>query len=356
MRIAYYAINGIGLGHLTRTIAIARALGDGHEHLFLTSSPATELLRFHGLPYVAFPSDHHLADKSLPLKDKTYSRLLGGMVATTLNAFDPEVFVVDTLPAGVRGELSLLPTAARRTAFILRERGALDPATAAAINRYDLVLVPHAEGPAPEGIDPEKIRHTGPVLYCDRGTSFDREESRELLQTYSDNPVVGVAFGGGGDKQIAELLAWAETAAARHPELHFAISYPPLAGIDPPDDLPENVTAICYSPLAEVWRAFDFVISAAGYNSCNELLDLGVPTIFVPRERPLDDQLARARGFADAGAALIAEAFDDASLDTAIGEISDPDKRASLSARAQEAVDGNGASAAATHLLQLAGG
>ena len=123
MRISYYAINGIGLGHLARTIAIARALGvEDHDHLFLTSSPATDLLKKESLPYIQFPSDDLLANKTLALKDKTYSRLLHGIVGATINAFDPHVFLVDTMPTGSRGELAQLVTSARRSVFILREQ------------------------------------------------------------------------------------------------------------------------------------------------------------------------------------------------------------------------------------------
>ena len=145
MRIAYYAINGIGLGHLARTIAIARALGvEAHDHLFLTSSPATQLLDQESLPFIQFPSDHHLAEKTLALKDKTYSRLLHGIVSATINTFDPHLFIVDTLPTGSRGELAQLATCARRSVFILREqRQPLAPETAAAINAYTHILLPH---------------------------------------------------------------------------------------------------------------------------------------------------------------------------------------------------------------------
>ena len=61
-------------------------------------------------------------------------------------------------------------------------------------------------------------------------------------------------------------------------------------------ELPEGVRSLSEFPLSRYLRAFDLVISAAGYNSFHELLLAGVPAIFVPNEHPQqDDQLARAR-------------------------------------------------------------
>ncbi|MFT5105067.1 MAG: UDP-N-acetylglucosamine--N-acetylmuramyl-(pentapeptide) pyrophosphoryl-undecaprenol N-acetylglucosamine transferase [Verrucomicrobiales bacterium] len=356
MRFCHYAINGIGLGHLARTIAIARALGiDEHDHLFLTSSPATDLLEMESLPYIQFPSDHHLAEKTLALKDKTYSRLLHGIVSATINAYDPHVFVVDTLPTGSRGELAQLATCARRSVFILREqRKPLAPEIAAAINRYTHILIPHRQGetPIPAGIDPAKVTFTGPILLRSKE---DPPAAKLPIILKPEQKLVGVAFGGGGDKDFAKLIRWVERCAADHPNLHFAISIPPLLRerITQPDS--ENVTYFEQSPLADLWQRFDFVISAAGYNSTNELVHFGVPTILVPLERPLDDQFARARGLAEQGAARIVSAFDDASLGEAISFMKDPKSRARMSEKSQSLLPQNGASIAASVLTNVAG-
>ena len=355
MRIAYYAINGVGLGHLARTVAIAKALGaDRHEHLFLTSSPAVEILRREGLPFVQFPSDALVSSKALPLKDKTYSRVLAGLVGVTLNHFDPHVLVVDTVPFGVRNELAIATTAARRSAFVLRERGGIDPATAAAINAYDLVIMPHDGPGVPQGIDADKVEHVGAIVLGGAGGMRDKVRARQALGLGgADKPTVGVAFGGGGDPNCSELLAWAARAAGRHPAFHFALSVPPLLRGAPPAALPPNASIVTRSPLADVWSAFDFAISAAGYNSTNELLRAGVPAIFVPLERPLDDQFARARRCVENGAALQAVAFDDESLDLAIGSMESEAFRATMSDAARGSIVANGAENAAQALNRL---
>ena len=54
-RILFTTSNGTGLGHLTRSMAIARRLPDGVEPLFLTLSAAAPVVEEMGFPveYVA---------------------------------------------------------------------------------------------------------------------------------------------------------------------------------------------------------------------------------------------------------------------------------------------------------------
>jgi UDP:flavonoid glycosyltransferase YjiC (YdhE family) len=58
--------------------------------------------------------------------------------------------------------------------------------------------------------------------------------------------------------------------------------------------LPDDVIPIAVYPLARYMRAFDVFVGAAGYNTCCEILQCGVPTLFVPNTLVADDQAGRA--------------------------------------------------------------
>ena len=69
--------------------------------------------------------------------------------------------------------------------------------------------------------------------------------------------------------------------------------------------LPNSVIPIAVYPLVRVMRAFDLFIGAAGYNTCCEVLQSGVPTLFVPNTLVADDQMRRAKLVAEAIPAVV---------------------------------------------------
>ncbi|MCA2215142.1 glycosyltransferase [Jidongwangia harbinensis] len=92
-------------------------------------------------------------------------------------------------------------------------------------------------------------------------------------------------------------------------------------------------------------RAADLAVAAADYTTFHELLAATVPTVFVPDPAATDDQLARARFAAAAGAALCAEPGAD--LADVLTVAARSDVRAALARRCADLAFDNGAAAAA---------
>ena len=81
-----------------------------------------------------------------------------------------------------------------------------------------------------------------------------------------------------------------------------------FAGTDADVGFWPGVTYVRGFPLSQYARAFDFAISAAGYNTFHEAIAFGIPTIFIPNRDPsMDDQAGRADFAQNAGAAFVLE-------------------------------------------------
>jgi hypothetical protein len=112
-----------------------------------------------------------------------------------------------------------------------------------------------------------------------------------------------VTGGGGGDDGVGSLFDTVEAAVLADERVHVVYGAGPLfRGL--PRHGPRR-TWFSGHDLAEHAAAFDVAVTAAGFNTIHELLHLGVPVLCVPQEKIADDQMARARRYADRGALVV---------------------------------------------------
>ncbi|MFC0674736.1 glycosyltransferase family protein [Brachybacterium hainanense] len=326
-RIALYAHDTVGLGHTRRQLAIAAAISARREDV--------DLLLLAGNPEAArLPLPPRLDLVTLPTvtKDPTgryVPRRQGGQLAdvlalrrailtAALTAFDPQLLLVDKVPAGLEGELlPALDAVGGRTRLVLGLREVLDSPAAVARewrrdgtarlleNRYDEVWVygdPAVYDPVREyGFSPRIAARTHQLGYLGTWPSdADRPHAR---------PYVLCQLGGGAD---AAALALA-FAAAPLPDGHDGIL---LAG----PFLPEPARAQLHALASDRLIVHDFVdnaeeflqgaaavVSMGGFNSTVEILSSDVPALVVPRVVPRQEQLLRARALSRIGALDVLE-------------------------------------------------
>ena len=361
LRIVNYAVNGVGTGHVTRLIAISRwlrrhseGLGVESEIYFLTSSEAGALLFAERFPAFKLPSRTVVAEAGV---DETrFLAMARPWVCETLRALDPDLLVVDTFPQGYFEELGPFLTTCPKTAFIyrpLKESHASLPEFQNALSRYNLILVPEYEQHAPLPVPPvvrDRVRYTGPVMVRERSEIMGREDARKILGIADDLLTVYISAGGGGDRNAEHLIQTCYEALGGIQEFHLVIGAGPLyrgrciyGG---------RVSWLTNGSAVEFVNAFDMAVSAAGYNTFNELMHFGVPVVFLPQEKWADDQKARAERAARAGAAIVLDA-NGATLRQTIERFRDPAQRLSASRSARNLVPRNHASEAASALLGL---
>ena len=324
-RVLIYSHDSFGLGHLRRCRAIAHHLVAQHKNLsvlILSGSPIIGSFDFRArvdfvrVPGVVKLRNGEYTSLSLHLDLEETLGLRGSIIKHTAGVFDPDVFIVDKEPSGLRGEVreALENLKSRGTRLVLGLRDVMDdPALLAPEWRgknvmplvrdlYDEIWVyglPQIWDPL-DSIDlPESVR---------RKTVFTGYLPREVgagaaapAPDAGRRPFILVTPGGGGDGD--NLVDWVLRAYESDPLLPYAalIVLGPFmapetrAGFVARSHRLERVEAITFEPRLE--RLMDEaagVVSMGGYNTFCEVLSLNKRALVVPRQMPRLEQKIRA--------------------------------------------------------------
>jgi hypothetical protein len=344
--VLFVSSNGTGMGHLARLTAMARRSGNDVRPQFLSMSRAVPVVEAEGFAWEYVPSRDDLG-----IGPRRWNRQLQRRLARVLLRDRPAAVVFDgTYPYdGLLGGLAAARSAGVDVRAVWSRRGMWRPGgdrgQLRRAARFDLVVEPGDlaaaadRGSTAGRTDAVKV---GPVTLLDAGELVPREEAAAALGVDPARPTALLTLGAGnvrdltGDRQrfLDRLLAV--------PDLQVVVTHALIA--DQADELGDRVRATSVFPISRYFRAVDLAVAAAGYNSFHELVGFGVPTAFVPNpSMPLDDQPARARWAAGAGAALCLEEVTDAAVDAAVEQLADPSARAALAARCREVAQPNGA-------------
>lgn len=312
-RLLLYAVDGLGLGHVTRLLALARAvrrLAPDAEILFLTASEASHVIYREGFAALKVPS--RAAAATGHLRHGSFVRLTQSVVWNAVTAFDPHCLVVDTFAAGALHELLPLLRWPLRKVFIFRaqraERAA-DPLLQSTLQLYDLILVPHHPNtesiPVPAS---SATVWTGPMLLRDGDELLERAAARAALGLPIEGEIGLITLGGGGEPETLTACEQLHGALASQGSQSLWVEMAgPLLRAAPetlsPDKVNWRVLRDIY-PLMPYLHAFDYAVSSVGYNTTHELQAAGVPSLLWPFTRDLDDQMGRAQQLASAGRAL----------------------------------------------------
>jgi predicted glycosyltransferase len=347
-RILIYSHDTFGLGHLRRCRAIAHALVERYKQLsvlILSGSPIIGSFDFRTrVDFVRVPGVIKLRNGeytplNLHLDIAETLALRASIIQHTAEMFDPDLFIVDKEPVGLRGEvLQTLRSLKRRgTRLVLGLRDVMDEprllepewqrkkALPALRELYDEIWVyglPQICDPL-EGIAiPPRVRqkmvYTG---YLHREVPTHGAPPR--LPEMCSRPYLLVTTGGGGDGE--GLIDWVLRAYEHDPLL----PYPALLVLGPfmqPERQAEfmdraaklkRVDAITFHGQLEtlVSRASG-VVAMGGYNTFCEVISLNKRALIVPRTAPRLEQHIRASRAAELG--LVSMLSDDGSYDPAV--------------------------------------
>ncbi len=325
-RVLIYSHDTFGLGHLRRCLTIANSLVENHKQLsalILSGSPIIGRFDFRArVDFVRVPGVIKLRNGeytalNLHIDVEQTLSMRASIIQHTAEIFDPDIFIVDKEPLGLRGEvhdtLKLLKT--RGTRLVLGLRDVLDePALLgpewerkkvlpALEDLYDEIWIyglpqicePLAEIGMPASIR-RRIVYTG---YLPRAVA--RSATAAPLPEIARKPYLLVTTGGGGDG--VGLIEWVLRAYESEPML----PYPALMVLGPfmaPEQQAEfkrraaslaRLDAITFSPhMEELEARAAAIVAMGGYNTFCEILSLDKRALIVPRTVPRREQFIRA--------------------------------------------------------------
>ena len=324
-RILIYSHDSFGLGHLRRCRTLAHALVEKNQNLsvlILSGSPIIGSFDFKArVDFVRIPGiiklrNGEYTSLSLHIDTEQTLAMRASIIQHTAEIFDPDIFIVDKEPYGLRGEVeeTLKMLKARGTRLVLGLRDVLDdPALLVPEWKRKNVL------PALKSLYDDIWIFGVEQLYDPlAGLNLPAEVKRKITytgflprspQSVSDpaileemhNPYVLVTVGGGGDGDV--LTDWVLRAyeSDTKPPLDALFVLGPFMPTDQRANFRERIskldqvkTVTFNNHMESLMEQASAVVAMGGYNTFCEVLSMDKRALIIPRTVPRMEQYIRA--------------------------------------------------------------
>ncbi len=332
-RVLLYSHDSFGLGHVSRCRTIANALVAADPTvsvLIVSGSPVIGSYEFRsGIDFVRIPGvvkqiDGNYDSANLRVGVEHTMEMRTRIIRDTADIYRPDLFIVDKEPTGLRGEVvpTLQLLKERGTPLVLGLRDVMDEPEAlrkewerksvvpALRDLYDEIWIyglPQINKPL-TGIEvPPSVRHkmvyTG---YLRRDLPLHTDVPHEIDEI--DGPFILVTPGGGGDGE--DLVDWVLSAYESDPHIPYGavIVFGPFMSATARENFKErsakfrNIRTLTFTNnLGALMQRAAGVVAMGGYNTFCEILSFDKKAIIVPRTRPRQEQLIRARAARNVG-------------------------------------------------------
>lgn len=298
----FFCVNGAGLGHVTRSLAIARRVRRCDPTLpvyFLTSSQALQAITREG--FITYHIPPHSAYDG-QLDTSAWNTMLCDQMRLIVDSHAPAGLVYDGV-FPYRGLLDAIDECGfSRTTMILRLRHkhARLAEVVDKLKVFDELIYPGEAGaigdPAalvPPELAPLRGRMVEPIVYLERDELLPRDEVRATWAVPPDKKLVYVQLGAGN---INDTQTWTQRVLdilGRREDVAVVLAESPIAARG--CETRGEVRVLRHYPNSLFFNGFDLAVSAVGYNSFHEQLYFGLPSVLIPNpDTRTDDQVGRA--------------------------------------------------------------
>lgn len=297
--------NGAGLGHLTRGLAVAkrlRTIAPWLEIIFFTTCEATEVIRKEGFVYFYVPSKGLLPEQ---VNATTWVTMLKNHLEEIIQMYNPIGIVFEgAYPCGaIISHIKAKPQL--KSVWLKRESNKSDPKCLKELEEsFNMVIVPKEAGKSYSANEqlPKNKYYCSPIVLIDEEEAHDRQQVRKILDVKRNEKLFYIQL---GNDDMQKEGVWERVQRSlvgqKNTKLLVAESIigAPIVANHP------NIKIIRNYPNAQYFKAVDFAITQAGYNTYHEMVYFTIPTLFIPNmQTVLDDQMKRAMYLERRGAAL----------------------------------------------------
>jgi UDP:flavonoid glycosyltransferase YjiC (YdhE family) len=352
-RVLFFSSNGVGMGHLTRLLAIARRMGPDFEPVFFTMSQALPIVEQAGYP-VEFLPFHVYANVS----PENWNIWLREHLDQVLDFHNPVAVVFDGgNPYG--GLIDAVLPRNIRLIWVRRGMWRQEQNNKESIYRqryFDLVIEPmdiaESRDRGATVFSQDIALRVPPIRLLEEQEVLGRTEACERIGIDPSNPAVLIQLGSGSNRDIVSIMDSVLNRLSKHPNIQPVLAEWMIAPKSL--DLWPGVKRLRGFPLSRYFNAFDFTISAAGYNSFNEIISFALPAIFMANSHAtMDDQDGRAAFAQDNEAAFHIPDLEPNRVEPLIDLILDPELQSIMRHNCSRLALDNGAPRAAAAIRRI---
>jgi len=318
MRISYYCQHVLGVGHLRRSLEICKSLAKDHETTLILGGPPTSIdtteLNILQLPGLQMDKEfNNLAPCNATTPLEATKEMRQYVLYNHFVSDSPECFITELYPFGrkaFRFEIDpvlksiknrMLPDckciASVRDILVEKKQGKekFENRVVETLNNYYSAVLIHADPQVitlDETFTPLKeinipLHYTGFV--SERPSSTGNRWIRERLKLSKQHKLIVASIGGGsvGEELLYAVLDAFKKLVTAEPLVHLQIFTGTCCASKDYENICShkqyNITVDRFTDFFPDWLTVaDLSISMAGYNTCMNILQTGVPALVLP--------------------------------------------------------------------------
>ena len=322
--VIFFSSNGNGMGHLTRIMSVAKRTSDNINPIILTTSKAIKWVKETNFFVEYIPDPRSIMDGSG--KHRKWNDFLYRRLTDIIDFYNIHAVVFD----GNYPYQGVIDACSDRdvSSFWIR-RGMWKKGKGTEIiakqKYFDFTIQPTELAESVDlGItnsNANKVLKVSPIIFLDREELLKKRDAKLELGLDSNKKAVFIQLGSGNYVDVTASYKYAIECLRTYPDVEIVLGKTPLTL----DGLTSNGDwkIIEKYPISKYFQAFDFIISATGYNVFHECMMFGIPAIFLPiitssTPKTLEDTEPRAKYAESLGLAIHAEINNKEAIESSI--------------------------------------